>query len=1071
MPFAASAKKKKNLFRVRIVILEKICYTASMYIRKGIFMNKFGKSVLAMLLALVLFCSPLTGILEAHAFDPSKDIYLDGTQDFLMAADVVRIMNEERAKNGLSALTMDPVLMDYAMQRAAEVYVYFSHTRPNDSECFSIFGSAYTYGTKGENIAIGQDSAAEVMDAWMNSEGHRANILNGEFNSVGIGCFYQPDGSIGWVQLFYSGKCKDTETRKNVQKVTDVEISIKVSKMVGRVEHHTFSNAFCAAYLYEGSTVGTDFYLINRLYTYQKIRIKTDNVKYSTSNSDVFTVNNDDHTITATGVGKARLSVIYGGWEISVMDDAGYINNNADVEVLEKPALTYSFDDRGNILVDYSAFNSSLNLYYKGNKDDMWTMANWESDMVYTHYYPDPTETYVYVMRYYDSYLDENVEIGDRLVIKLGDEDPNPDPGPGTDPDPDPNPDIGVDLPDIPDRDQEPTIQEALQLLKQMKEACPAGTAWTLDSYTWLGGALDVLGGKSTDYEDMAFCMALSDRVFGDLPAKEVFDVKLDDLRPGDILMDSYLGNMIIMDMAQNYIYCATVVDGTVRYHLLSPANYSGYVTCALVRYESQAPGAATINPSPVPENANIVASGNANYERTYMGETTYYAILWWELDDEGTMYFYGMGDLKRTSHSTWASYYDQIKRVVFGPNIGEIDTSAFERFKQLEEVVLGQDMEVISAYAFNGCTALRKVTFPEGLTEISNYSFYDCDLQELNLPASLKIIGEDAFGENAFEVVRLPDGLVTLGEGAFSNNDNLVSVYIPASLEEMGDYAFSSCKALSQVELAEGITVLGDYAFSHCESITTMTLPGSLTRIPEGLFKFAGLQTVYFEKGVQVIGDSAFYQCRNLTAFYAYNTLTTIEDYAFDGCEQLWNVYFYGTYEQWLEVEIGANMWMLEMFATINCLDPDACTHENVTVIPKKAPTCTENGHSEGQVCADCGEILKKQKELPALGHDWGEWEEIVPPTEDSEGLRQHTCQRCAEAEQEPIPPISTAERGDVNGDGRVSVSDARAILRYIADLTEEGEVDEDAADFNGDGKVNVRDARAILRHIAGMD
>jgi hypothetical protein len=212
-------------------------------IERGYHMKKFTKTVLSALLALVILCSPLTGVMEAHAFDPSKDIYLDGTQDFLMAADVLRIMNEERAKNGLSALTADPVLMDYAMQRAAEVYVFFSHTRPNGTECFSIFSSDYSYGLKGENIAIGQDSAAEVMDAWMNSEGHRANILNSEFSSVGIGCFYQPDGSIGWVQLFYSGNCDASETRKNVQQVTDVEISIKISKMVGRVEHYTFSNA------------------------------------------------------------------------------------------------------------------------------------------------------------------------------------------------------------------------------------------------------------------------------------------------------------------------------------------------------------------------------------------------------------------------------------------------------------------------------------------------------------------------------------------------------------------------------------------------------------------------------------------------------------------------------------------------------------------------------------------------------------------------------------------------------------------------------------------------------------
>ena len=70
--------------------------------------------------------------------------------------------------------------------------------------------------------------------------------------------------------------------------------------------------------------------------------------------------------------------------------------------------------------------------------------------------------------------------------------------------------------------------------------------------------------------------------------------------------------------------------------------------------------------------------------------------------------------------------------------------------------------------------------------------------------------------------------------------------------------------------------------------------------------------------------------------------------------------------------------------------------------------------------------------------------------------------------ADEDTIPSVVI---GDTNGDGRVTVSDARAILRYMAGLTEEGEVNEAAADFNGDGRVTVSDARAILRHIAGLD
>jgi Ca2+-binding EF-hand superfamily protein len=58
-----------------------------------------------------------------------------------------------------------------------------------------------------------------------------------------------------------------------------------------------------------------------------------------------------------------------------------------------------------------------------------------------------------------------------------------------------------------------------------------------------------------------------------------------------------------------------------------------------------------------------------------------------------------------------------------------------------------------------------------------------------------------------------------------------------------------------------------------------------------------------------------------------------------------------------------------------------------------------------------------------------------------------------------------------DVNGDGKINARDVRLLLRYIAGLTDAGEVKEGAADFNGDGRINARDARTILRYIAGLE
>ncbi len=131
---------------------------------------------------------------------PDEDIEVPDTS---YAMQVFEIVNAERAKHGLSPLTYDSVLAKAANIRAMETKTYFSHTRPNGTSCFTALDEVgYSYRSAGENIAYGQSSAQEVMTAWMNSEGHRANIL-GNYTHIGIGV-YESGGIIYWSQFFAS---------------------------------------------------------------------------------------------------------------------------------------------------------------------------------------------------------------------------------------------------------------------------------------------------------------------------------------------------------------------------------------------------------------------------------------------------------------------------------------------------------------------------------------------------------------------------------------------------------------------------------------------------------------------------------------------------------------------------------------------------------------------------------------------------------------------------------------------------------------------------------------------------
>ncbi len=116
--------------------------------------------------------------------------------------EVVRLVNEERAKNGLSALTLNWELSRVARYKSQDMKdnKYFSHTSPVYGSPFQMMKSfGITYRTAGENIARGQATPRAVVNAWMNSAGHRANILNASFTQIGVG--YVASGNY-WTQMF-----------------------------------------------------------------------------------------------------------------------------------------------------------------------------------------------------------------------------------------------------------------------------------------------------------------------------------------------------------------------------------------------------------------------------------------------------------------------------------------------------------------------------------------------------------------------------------------------------------------------------------------------------------------------------------------------------------------------------------------------------------------------------------------------------------------------------------------------------------------------------------------------------
>lgn len=132
---------------------------------------------------------------------------IDGTENENVnssyAQQVTKLVNVERSKEGLAPLTWNQQIGKAATVRAKEIQTSFSHTRPNGSHFATVLKeNGVSYRGTGENIAWGQRTPEQVVSAWMNSPGHRANIMNPSFKNIGVGYVENNSKTPYWVQLF-----------------------------------------------------------------------------------------------------------------------------------------------------------------------------------------------------------------------------------------------------------------------------------------------------------------------------------------------------------------------------------------------------------------------------------------------------------------------------------------------------------------------------------------------------------------------------------------------------------------------------------------------------------------------------------------------------------------------------------------------------------------------------------------------------------------------------------------------------------------------------------------------------
>ncbi|MEL7565468.1 MAG: SafA/ExsA family spore coat assembly protein [Dehalobacterium sp.] len=152
-------------------------------------------------------------IIQANHQISNPDLIYPGQKIIIPALDqtksqeneVIRLVNIERQKNGLTPLKANWELSRVARYKSKDMAEknYFSHTSPTYGSPFKMMTDfGLTYSAAGENIAMGQKTPADVMKGWMNSSGHRANILNSTYTEIGVGLAVNKNGQNYWTQMF-----------------------------------------------------------------------------------------------------------------------------------------------------------------------------------------------------------------------------------------------------------------------------------------------------------------------------------------------------------------------------------------------------------------------------------------------------------------------------------------------------------------------------------------------------------------------------------------------------------------------------------------------------------------------------------------------------------------------------------------------------------------------------------------------------------------------------------------------------------------------------------------------------